>query len=112
MRWYTFSSYSNCAINTSVMPDIFSTKPEEQKTDKQTHSQPENKGHVSVDKLLHEPDHGMNLFATYATHPKGITFANQEPDEIILLFLRRHFITNVPWILGTGLLFLFPPLLL
>lgn len=36
-------------------------------------------------------------FATFCSHPQ-ITFQNQDPDEKILLLLRRHFITNVPWI--------------
>lgn len=38
-------------------------------------------------------------FTTFLTRPNGIIFQNQEPDEIILLIIRRAFITNVPWIL-------------
>ncbi|MEX2013190.1 MAG: hypothetical protein WD967_02195, partial [Candidatus Levyibacteriota bacterium] len=49
--------------------------------------------------------------AAYCTHPSNISFENQEPDEEILLFLRRHFITSVPWILLTALLIFIPPLL-
>lgn len=36
-------------------------------------------------------------------------FQTQSGNEIIILFLRRHPITNVPWILITGLLALVPP---
>lgn len=102
------------------MPDIFSTKPKTE-IKKETHEepeklhpkpQPEAEAVASVDKLIHEQHQAMSLFATYAKHPKGITFANQEPDEVILLFLRRHFITNVPWLITVFLLFLIPPLLL
>lgn len=41
--------------------------------------------------------------------PEGITFENQEKDERIYLFLRRHFITNVKWIITTIIFTLFPP---
>lgn len=94
------------------MPEIFSSKPkkEPQKTEPKHHV--EDVAVESVDKLLHSPRHSMGLFATYAMHPKGVTFTNQEPDEVILLFLRRHFITNFPWIIATFFLFLIPPLLL
>lgn len=64
---------------------------------------------ASVEKLIQSPHQRMGLFAAYSTRPKGISFANQEPDETILLFLRRHFITNVPWIILTTLLILTPP---
>jgi hypothetical protein len=39
-----------------------------------------------------------------------IRFAEQEPDENIELFLRQHFITNVPWIVLTILAFIAPAL--
>jgi hypothetical protein len=97
------------------MPDIFSPKlPEEPKQPKETHPKPHpaNDAVASVEKLMHSPHHQMGLFATYAKHPKGITFTNQEPDEDILLFLRRHFITNIPWVIATFFLFLLPPILL
>ncbi len=97
------------------MPDIFNTKPsEEPKQPKEIHSRshPANDAVVSVEKLMQSRHHTMGLFATYAKHPKGVTFTNQEPDEDILLFLRRHFITNIPWVIVTFLLFLIPPLFL
>ncbi|MBI5045282.1 MAG: hypothetical protein HZC02_05140 [Candidatus Levybacteria bacterium] len=43
----------------------------------------------------------MHPFASFHIAPEGITFENQEKDEEILLFLRRHFITNINWIAGT-----------
>ncbi len=51
----------------------------------------------------------VGIFSAYIEHPKGVTFVNQEDDEIVILFLRRHFVTNVPWITYTILLFLVPP---
>ena len=50
------------------------------------------------------------LFTSYRPFPIGIKFINQEHDEQIILFLRRHFITNVPWIFYTVVFLLLPPL--
>lgn len=50
----------------------------------------------------------VHMFSTFCVNPIGISFVQQEPDEKILLFLRRHFITNVPWILVTSILILIP----
>lgn len=65
----------------------------------------------AADKLMHTRPKSMGLFAAFAKQPKGVAFVNQEPDEAILLFLRKHFITNIPWIATTFFLALIPPLL-
>lgn len=54
------------------------------------------------------PDDHYHPFAAFCTHPYHVTFKDQEPDEKLLLLLRRHFITNVPWIILLALLFLTP----
>lgn len=51
-------------------------------------------------------------FATFSENPGNISFQTQEHDEHILLFLRRHIITNLPWILTSLILMLFPLLFL
>lgn len=53
----------------------------------------------------------MNAFSTYCVNPEGVSFADQEKDEKILLFLRRHIITNVDWILLT-IVFSFIPIVI
>lgn len=50
-------------------------------------------------------------FTAYAEFPSGVTFETEDPDEKILLFLKKHFITNVPWIVTTIILVFIPPLL-
>lgn len=40
------------------------------------------------------------LFSAYRARPSGIKFSHQDKDENIILFLRRHFITNLGWITG------------
>jgi hypothetical protein len=54
------------------------------------------------------PHREPGLFSAYCPHPSGISFAHQEPDEHIMLFLRRHFITNIRWIINAILLLLAP----
>jgi len=51
------------------------------------------------------------LFTSFIFLPKNITFETQESEEKIILLLRKHFITNVSWILIT-ILMIFAPLIL
>lgn len=53
----------------------------------------------------------MHALASFCENPIGLSFQSQGPNEKILLFLRRHFITNVPWILMTVFLLILPSLL-
>lgn len=51
--------------------------------------------------------------ASFVDHPVDVAFADQETDEQIILFLRRHPITNIGWILSALFLtaapiFIFP----
>lgn len=52
-----------------------------------------------------------HFYSAFSKYPKGIRFQTQEQDEEVILLLRQHFITNVPWILGLFLLALLPFLL-
>jgi hypothetical protein len=63
-----------------------------------------------IDHSGHE-HHRMGAFSTFTEYPLGLSFIRQENDEEIVLFFRKHFITNFPWILGTFLLLAAPPLL-
>lgn len=67
---------------------------------------------VNSDKQAFTPVlHHIGFFATYGENPDNLHFGTQEPGERILLFLRRDFITNVPWIIS-GILLIFAPFLL
>lgn len=41
------------------------------------------------------------FFPALFDHPTNISFAEQEADETIILFLRQHPIVNIPWILAS-----------
>lgn len=53
----------------------------------------------------------IHMLSSFCQNPTGVSFQSQEDDEKILLFLRRHFITNVPWII-IGLFLTVLPILL
>lgn len=48
------------------------------------------------------------FFHDILEHPGSIYFADQENDETIELFLRQHWITNLPWLFITLILLLMP----
>lgn len=104
------------------MPDIFVAHKESFNTDKQSDNPSQsNIKYVSeglskkqVQKITEEDlkpkssEKHMNAFSTYCVNPSGVSFSDQEKDEKILLFLRRHIITNVDWLLLTLVFSLIP----
>lgn len=50
----------------------------------------------------------FNPFAAYAELPRGVTYQDQESDEIIEILLRRHPITNLRWQIPALLAILLP----
>lgn len=53
----------------------------------------------------------MSILSSFAENPQGVLFQDQKKDESILLFLRPHYLTNLPWVLG-GIVFVFLPLVI
>jgi len=82
------------------MPDIFIP---ENRPVNDTHDE---NAHLKLTKENH-----IHALSSFCQNPVGISFQNQEEDEEVLLFLRRHFITNIPWIFISLVLSLVPPLL-
>lgn len=52
-----------------------------------------------------------NFLGSYCYYPRNVHFSVQEPEEKIVLLLRKHPITNVGWIL-TGLVMAVAPIVL
>lgn len=58
------------------------------------------------------PDRQGNSLSSFLILPnKNVHFETQEPEEEILMILRAHWITNVPWVLLAIILFFSPFLL-
>src|SRR3989344_1511414 len=88
------------------MPDIFVAPEEEEKPQVKPAEKTEEKKVLSP----HEVEHPVGMFSSFIEHPKNIHFKDQYEDEIILLFLRRHLITNLPWIIFALFLLITPML--
>lgn len=50
----------------------------------------------------------LHFYSSFCSNPVGLTFAEQEENEQILLLLRHHFVTNVPWLVAALLLIVLP----
>ncbi|MFC1625595.1 hypothetical protein ACFL1Q_00935 [Patescibacteria group bacterium] len=96
------------------MPDIFiseekkeeskataPTKKKKKKKHKHSHRKPFAYGGL-------QPMLEKKPLSSFIFYPRGIDFETRETKEEVILFLRKHHITNVPWILGLALLLLVP----
>ena len=65
---------------------------------------------ASAEEIMQEEEHrnAIPLFTSFWQNPQGVYFDTQEANEHILLFLRRHFVTNIPWIFTTIIFALLP----
>ena len=92
--------------NRSIVPDVFvseqkNIKPHQKKT---VLDKPGKEVHA------HE-FHSHNPLASYCYFPDSIHFVAKDSHERIVLFLRRHPITNLGWIVISILMFLAPTVL-
>ena len=76
------------------MPDIFVAKNNKEANDQKLKTESYS-GHA-------------HMFASFCPNPVGVSFRDQKEGEDILLFLRRHFVTNIPWIFISLVLALLP----
>lgn len=83
------------------MTELYTSKEEEKK--KPTSGKKEEKrGFIPKQK-------GSSFSSLLVLPRKSVHFETQEPEEEILLILRRHWLTNIPWFL-TGIILFFAPL--
>ena len=85
------------------MPTIF-VSPPTRITPKTTVNKVSKKAFIATD----EPPTPMQPLTAFAVNPQGLRFETQEAEEVVILFLRQHFIVNVPWIVITILLVVAP----
>lgn len=96
------------------MPDIFLEEDKTQESPKQPRYQRVTRGvglaRKDIGSSIQHTRHKMFPLAAFALDPDGVSFATQGEEEEIHLFLRRHFITNVPWIVLSIFLIIIPAL--
>ncbi len=80
---------------------------------KQRYQQREEKSHHHTGASVSSTQRGRHdapgFLTTFAVNPRQMRFETQEDEEKIILFLRQHFIVNVPWI-GAAFLMLLAPI--
>ncbi|MBI3290141.1 PH domain-containing protein [Candidatus Microgenomates bacterium] len=89
------------------MPDIFVSKASAQSPTPSAHSTP---GHSPAEGEA-RPFGRHNPLASFCYLPDNIKFETAESGEKVVLFLRPHIVTNVPWIIIATVLFLAPGVL-
>jgi membrane protein YdbS with pleckstrin-like domain len=57
------------------------------------------------------PGHTHNVLASYFYYPDKVDFINKDPLEVVVLLVRRHPITNVPWVAMVFILIMMPAFL-
>jgi hypothetical protein len=96
------------------MPDIFINKKDEEVKEvvESTPEIPDEEIPVEAPTNKQEleklPGHTHNPLSAFLYYPEKINFEAQDNEEKVVLLLRRHPITNVPWVLVTVLLFFAP----
>ncbi len=97
------------------MPDVFISEQKNIKPHLKSPHDPEVQKPVdlNVPKNVTERHqfHSHNPLSSYCYFPDGIKFVAKDSNEKIVLFLRRHPITNLPWILISAILFASPMVL-
>jgi len=90
------------------MPDIFISDKKEELLEKPT----EILEHPPTGKARHKlPGHRHNPLAAFCYYPDGINFETKDKKEKVVLLLRKHPITNIPWII-IAIVMLFAPAVL
>lgn len=87
------------------MPDLFVSNPNTKSTEK-----PAQQNSAAPSAVVRKKRGLMNPLSSLCEYPKGISFQSQAKDEAILLLARKHFVTNLGWIIAVIVLLLIPPL--
>lgn len=87
------------------MPDVYVAKKQPQ--EKPSHKLHERKSVTQLKEMVGRMG-GDSLFTSFASFPTHICFQTQEDEEAIVLFMRQHFIVNVPWIIMAVFMFTLP----
>lgn len=58
--------------------------------------------------VMRELRASSNPLAAFCVKPSNLYFATQDPHERVLLLLRKHVVTQIPWMLLAGIGFILP----
>ncbi|MCL4382254.1 MAG: PH domain-containing protein [Patescibacteria group bacterium] len=89
------------------MPDLFVAPKKETETEEPKVSEPK----TTLPNVVPPESKGGSLSA-FMTYPDSVRFNTQEDEEQIVMLLRKHWITNIPWMLFSVILLLVPTVIL
>ncbi len=90
------------------MPTIFEAKNKDVFQEKENEKEIKNLKTEDLKDVHSHPEHTHNPLASYCYLPDKANFVNQDPQERVILLLRRHPITNLRWILASFLMIIAP----
>ena len=91
------------------MPTIYDASVDKKTNKKLTKKTEESKHLDTVEIVKKEFGHRTkNPLAAFSVLPKRISFETQEIKEKIVLLLRKHWVTNIPWIVITLIMIIAP----
>ncbi len=98
------------------MPDIFVKPNASGTTPSQTSTPPlpqdlQNQTALEAETIVPQKKDKIGFLTAFRQNPEQITYADLSENDQIVLFLRRHFITNLVWIVE-GIFLIFLPFLL
>ncbi|MFI5241214.1 MAG: hypothetical protein ACHQUA_02140 [Microgenomates group bacterium] len=97
------------------MPDVFVSEVKNVKKkseDEKTATSTQILNSSDPEKMIHRQElHSHSPLSSYCYFPDGVKFVAKDSNEKIVLFLRRHPITNAGWIIISVLMFMAPMVL-
>jgi len=95
------------------VPELYSAKTAIKLPVEKSVSRPLTKSHPQkvIARDFLPPQKGHSLSSLVISPSANVRFETQDPEEDILMILRAHWITNIPWFLIAALLFLAPVVL-
>lgn len=98
------------------MPELYSAKPTQTSTEEPVKnnlppSVPEGFPRKVIGRDFLPPKKGHSLSSLVISPSANVRFETQDPEEEILMILRAHWITNIPWFVVAVLLFFAPAVL-
>lgn len=72
------------------------------------HRRPHTREVAEYSQVLRDMPECRNPYVSFAPRPVHVSFESQAPEEKVVLFVRRHLITQVGWIISAIILFFLP----
>ncbi len=94
------------------MPDLFVAPKKEKEIEEKVPEEQKVSEPKTILPTAASPESKGGSLSAFMTYPDSVRFNTQEDEEQIVMLLRKHWITNVPWMLLSVILIFFPTVIL